>query len=171
MNIHKPYYQRGNFKEKMDLIVKIAIELAVSPEDIDKLKIAAMVFDISNIMLPEEILLKEGPLSDSEKKEIRHHPLVAAKEILAPVGTASNIIALLEHWNEYYDGSGFPGELKGDEIPLGTAILVVVNAYFALISPRPYRKAFSKELSMQILEDGSGKKWNPRVVEILKEVI
>ena len=171
VNIYKPFYQRGNIKEKIDLIVKTSIELAVSPEDIDKLKMAAMVFDISNVMLPEGILLKDGPLSDAEKKEIRQHPLVAAKEILAPVGTASNIISLLEHWNEYYDGSGFPGELKGEEIPLGTAILVAINAYFALISQRPYRKAFSKEEALQILTEGSGKKWNPRVINILKEVV
>ena len=171
VNIYKPLYQRGNIKEKMDLIVKTAIELAISPEDIDKLKMAAMVFDISNVMLPEDILLKEGPLNDAEKKEIRKHPLIAAKEILAPVGTASNIIALLEHWNEFYDGSGFPGELKGDEIPIGTAILVAVNAYFALISPRPYRKAFSKEQAVSILKEGAGKKWNPKVIDILKDIV
>lgn len=171
VNIYRPLYQRGNIKEKMDLIVKTAIELAISPEDIDKLKMAAMVFDISNVMLPEDILLKEGPLNDAEKKEIRKHPLIAAKEILAPVGTASNIIALLEHWNEFYDGSGFPGELKGEEIPVGTAILVAVNAYFALISPRPYRKAFSKEQAVSILKEGAGKKWNPKVIDILKDIV
>ena len=90
---------------------------------------------------------------------------------MAPVGTASNIIALLEHWNEFYDGSGFPGELKGEEIPVGTAILVAVNAYFALISPRPYRKAFSKEQAVSILKEGAGKKWNPKVIDILKDIV
>ncbi len=171
VNIYKPFYQRGNIKEKIELIVKVAKALDVTPEDIDKFKMAAMVFDISNVMLPESILLKEGPLSDSEKDEILKHPLVAAKEILAPVGTASNIIALLEHWNEYYDGSGFPGILRGEEIPLGTAILVAVNAYFALTSQRPYRKAFSKENAFKILEEGAGKKWNPRVIKILKKIV
>ena len=170
VNIYKPFYQRGNIKEKIDLIVKISAELGIPPEDVDKFKMAVMVYDISNVMLPESILLKEGPLSDNEKAEILRHPLVAAKEILAPVGTASNIIALLEHWNEYYDGSGFPGVLKGDEIPIGTAILVVVNAYFALTSQRPYRKAFSKEIAFKILDEGSGKKWNPKVIEILKKI-
>lgn len=171
VNIYKPYYLRGNIKEKMELIVKVAQELKVSQEDVDKFKMAFMVFDISNVMLPESILLKEGPLSDSEKKEIMRHPLIAAKEILAPVGTASNIIALIEHWNEYYDGSGIPGALKGDEIPVGTAILVAVNAYFALTSQRPYRKAFTKSEALKILEEGSGKKWNPRVINILKKLV
>ena len=171
VNIYKPFYQRGNIKEKIDLIVKISEELSIPPEDVDKFKMATMVYDISNVMLPESILLKEGPLSDNEKAEILRHPLVAAKEILAPVGTASNIIALLEHWNEYYDGSGFPGVLKGDEIPIGTAILVVVNAYFALTSQRPYRKAFSKDVAFKILDEGSGKKWNPKVVEILEKIV
>ncbi len=171
VNIYKPFYQRGNINEKMDLIVKVSEALKVASEDIDKFKMAAMVFDISNVMLPESILLKEGPLNDNEKSEIMKHPLIAAKEILAPVGTASNIIALLENWNEYYDGSGVPGVLKGEDIPLGTAILVAINAYFALISQRPYRKAFSQEDAMKILEEGSGKKWNPRVIKVLKKVI
>ena len=155
----------------MDLIVNVARALEISQEDIDKFKMAAMVYDITNIMLPENILLKEGPLTDSERAELLKHPVMAAKEILAPVGTASNIIALLENWNEYYDGSGIPGVLKGEEIPIGTAILVAVNAYFALISQRPYRKPFSKALALQILSDGAGKKWNPRVIEIIKNII
>ena len=171
VNIYNPFYQKGNVKEKMDLIVKVANALEISQEDIDKFKMAAIVFDISNVMLPEDILLKDGPLTESEKEKILSHPVIAAKEILAPVGTASNIIALLENWNEYYDGSGIPGVLKGEEIPIGTAILVVINAYFALISQRPYRKPFSKAIALQILSDGAGKKWNPRVVEILKNII
>lgn len=171
VNIYKPHFTKGNIKEKIDLVVKIAKELEISSEDIDKFKMATMVYDISNIMLPESILLKDGPLSDAEKAEIRNHPMHAAKEILAPVGTASNIIALLEHWNEFYDGSGVPGVLKGDNIPIGTAILVVVNAYFALTSQRPYRKAFSKAEALKILTEGSGKKWNPQVIKILKKVL
>ena len=171
VNIYKPFYQKGNVKEKMDLIVKVAKALEISQEDIDKFKMAAIVYDISNIMLPENILLKEGPLSDSERAEIINHPISAAKEILTPVGTASNIIALLENWNEYYDGSGVPGVLKGEEIPIGTALLVAVNAYFALISQRPYRKAFSKAIALQILSEGAGKKWNPKVIEIIKELV
>ena len=171
VNIYKPFYQKGNIKEKMDLIVKVAKALEISQEDIDKLKMAAIVYDISNIMLPENILLKEGPLSDSERAEIINHPISAAKEILTPVGTASNIIALLENWNEYYDGSGVPGVLKGEEIPIGTAILVAINAYFALISQRPYRKAFSKAIALQILSESAGKKWNPKVIEIIKELV
>ena len=170
VNIY-PFYQKGNVKDKMDMIVKVAKAIEISQEDIDKFKMAAMVYDISNIMLPENILLKEGPLTDSEKAEILKQPVVAAKEILAPVGTASNIIALLENWNEYYDGSGIPGVLKGEEIPIGTAILVAINAYFALISQRPYRKAFSKAIALQILSDGAGKKWNPRIVEIIKNIV
>ena len=170
VNIY-PFYQKGNVKDKMDMIVKVAKAIEISQEDIDKFKMAAMVYDISNIMLPENILLKEGPLTDSEKAEILKQPVVAAKEILAPVGTASNIIALLENWNEYYDGSGIPGVLKGEEIPIGTAILVALNAYFALISQRPYRKAFSKAIALQILSDGAGKKWNPRIVEIIKNIV
>lgn len=170
VNIHRPHYERGNISKKMQLISQVAENLSITQEDIDKYKMAAMVYDISNIMLPENILLKNGPLTSSEKAEILNHPLIAAKEILAPVGTASNIIALLENWNEYYDGSGAPGILKGEDIPIGTAILVAINAYFALISPRPYRNAFSKEAALKILEDGSGKKWNPAVIHMIKKL-
>ncbi len=171
VNIYKPFYQKGNIKDKMDLIVEISRKLNVSTEDIDKFKMAAMVYDISNVMLPESILLKDGPLTDAEKTEIINHPISAAKEILAPIGTASNIISLLEHWNEFYDGSGVPGLLKGEDIPTGTAIMVVVNAYFALTSQRPYRKAFSKSEAIKILNEGAGKKWNPKVVDILKKIV
>ncbi len=171
VNIYKPYYQRGNIKDKLELIVSIAKKLDVSQEEIDKFKIAALVYDIGNIMIPEDILLKDGPLNENEKERIRNNPINSAKEILAPVGTASNIIALLENWNEHYDGSGNPGKIKGDDIPLGTAILVVVNVYFALISPRPYRQAFSKKEALKILQDGAKKKWNPKVVEMLKKSV
>ena len=83
----------------------------------------------------------------------------------------ANCYSERNNWNEHYDGSGFPGELKGDAIPIGTAILVAINAYFALISPRPYRKAYSQKEALKILEEGAGKKWNPKVIKILKEII
>ncbi|MDD3593051.1 MAG: diguanylate cyclase [Candidatus Gastranaerophilales bacterium] len=171
VNIYKPHYQRGNIKEKMEMIEYIAKELNISQEDIGKYKMAAMVYDIGNVMLPESILLKEGPLDEGERKKLLKHPLVAAKEILAPIGTASNIVALIEHWNENYDGSGYPGILKGDDIPVGTSILVAVNAYFALISPRPYRKAFDKQAALEILNQDEGKKWSPKVIEIINRLI
>ena len=101
----------------------------------------------------------------------RNKVIIYAKEILAPIGTASNIIALLENWNEYYDGSGVPGVLRGEEIPVGTAILVAVNAYFALINQRPYRKAYSKAIALEILREGAGKKWNPRIINIIAEIV
>ncbi|MFA6988900.1 MAG: diguanylate cyclase [Candidatus Gastranaerophilaceae bacterium] len=168
---YKNSYNRGSIKQKIELIVKIAQEYNLHQEEIDKIKMAAMVYDLSNMLLPEDILLKPGPLSDGERSQVQKHPIVASKEILEPIGTASNIISFIEHWNENYDGSGHPGRLKGEEIPIGTRILVVVDAYFALICERPYRKSYSIEETIKILEEGVNKKWDGKIVMLLKEIV
>jgi diguanylate cyclase (GGDEF)-like protein len=170
-NVYEHAYHKGSIKDKIELIVKIARELNIHDEEVDKIKMAAMVYDLGNMLLPEDILLKPGPLNDYERSQVQKHPIVAAKEILEPIGTASNIISFIENWNENYDGSGYPGKLKGEEIPLGTRILVVVDTYFALISDRPYRKSYSIEETIKILEDGVNKKWDGKIVKLLKEIV
>lgn len=169
--VYNHVYQKGYTKEKIDIAVKIAQKLNLNEEDIVKIKMAAMVYDIGNMLLPESILLKPGPLDDSERREVQKHPIVAAKEILDPMSTAKNIITLIEHLNENYDGSGYPGKLRGESIPIGTRVLVVVDSYFALVSERPYRKAYTSEEAIKILEEGSGYKWDGKIVDLFKTVI
>ncbi len=162
---YDPLHKEGNTEEKVRMAEKLAQMTGADNAEVSKIKMAAMVYDIGNMMLPEEILQKPGPLSDEEKQKVLEHPMIASKEILEPISSASNILSLVEHHHENWDGSGYPNKLAGGDIPLGSRILVVIDTYYALISDRSYRKAYSKEEAIKILKDGANVKWDGELVD------
>ncbi len=158
-------HQKGATKSKLLLAVMIAKKLDLTKNEIDKLKIAVLLYDIGNIMLPEDIFKKSEPLTDEEKAKIMSHPLIAAREILQPITNVQDIIPIVEHHHEYWDGTGYPNKISGNEIPITSQIILLVDAYFALIQDRPYRKAYSVEEAIDIIRCGADKQWNKNLVE------
>lgn len=165
----------GTTKSKISLAIKLAKKLEISKEDIDRLKIAMLLYDIGNIMIPEEIFNKTSPLTEVEKQKIHAHPIIAAREILQPISSITDIIPIIENHHENWDGTGYPNKKSGEQIPISSQIILLIDAYTAMSQDRPYRKAISTEKIIDIIRQDSGKKWNEKVVEefvgLLNELI
>ena len=160
-NIYKNEY----LDEKLFLVTELAKKSDLSDEEIEKLKIACVLHNIGSHLLPEKILIKPGPLTNEERKQVLEHPLLSAKEILRPLKSTGYIINIIEHHHENWDGTGYPGILSGETIPKGSRILYVINAYYAMIDDRPYRKALAPEKAFEMLINGAGTVWDPQIVD------
>ncbi len=162
---YNPSISSGTTKSKISLAIKLAKKLEISKEDIDRLKIAMLLYDIGNIMIPEEIFNKTSPLTPDEKQKIHEHPIIAAREILQPISSITDIIPIIENHHENWDGTGYPNKKSGAQIPISSQIILLIDAYTAMSQDRPYRKAMSNEKIIDVITRESGKKWNEKVVE------
>ena len=160
-----PLYPDGSTKSKVSLARLIAKRLNLPKTDVDKLSIAMLLYDIGNTMMPKAILKKAAPLSSKEMSEIQKHPIVAAQEILKPISSISNIIPIIEHHHENWDGTGYPNSKKGEEIPIASQIILIVDSYFAMIQYRPYRKAYNSDEAVEEIKSQTNKKYCPEIVE------
>ncbi len=160
-----PLYQDGSTKNKVTLATLIAKRLNLAKIDVDRLKIAMLLYDIGNTMMPQDILKKAAPLDEKEKDEIQKHPIIGAQEILKPIGAISGIIPIIENHHENWDGTGYPANKKGGEIPITSQIVLIVDSYFAMISYRPYRKAYTIDEAIEEINSNSNKKYSPELVE------
>ena len=164
-SIYNPLHSEGVMKSKVLLAVSLAKRFDLSKEEIDNLRIATLLYDIGNLMLPPEILLKRGPLTDVEHIKMQEHPLIAAREILKPISYIQDVIPIIEHHHENWDGTGYPGKIAKEEIPMTSQIILIVDAYFALTQQRPYRAKLSPKEALEIIKKDAGKKWNKALVE------
>ena len=147
-----------------------ARELGYAETDERSIFFAALLHDIGKIGVPDEVLIKAGPLSADEWILMRPHPIVGAN-LVKSLKSIAHIAPLINAHQERYDGSGYPRGLKGDEIPLGARILAVVDAYEAMTNDRVYRKARSTEEAAQELEHHGGTHFDPKVVEAFLHVV
>jgi diguanylate cyclase (GGDEF)-like protein len=162
---YNPLHSKGVTKSKVQLTAKLAKAFELSEDEVNNLRIATLLYDIGNLMLPPEILQKTEPLTDDERAEIKKHPVIAAREILKPISEIQDVIPIIEHHHENWDGSGYPGKVSGEKIPLASQIILIADAYFALIEPRSYRKAMTSEEAIKVIQKDANKKWNPKLVK------
>jgi diguanylate cyclase (GGDEF)-like protein len=148
----------------------VARALGMSEDDIQGLRIAALLHDIGKLAVPEHILAKPGPLTPEEFQKVRIHPQVGA-DIIATVPFPYPVAPLILSHHERWDGRGYPSGLKGDEIPLGARILCVVDYFDALTSDRPYHKAIGNEAALAILQQDAGKALDPGVVSAFARIM
>ena len=160
---YNPEHIQGSVKKKVELAALLAKRFDLSKEATDRLKIAVLLYDIGNTMLPKEILRKKEPLTEEDKASIKKHPLIAAREILKPISNIVDIIPIIEKHHENWNGTGYPANLSGDEIPVESQIILIVDAYFALLEKRPYRDAMSKEEAINQIEQDINKKWSEKL--------
>ena len=158
-------YKPGTTKAKQLLAVLLAKKLDLSKEEIDKLKLAILLYDIGNIMIPEEILNKKEPLTEEEKDIIKTHPIIAAREILQPISNIQDIIPIIENHHENWNGKGYPEQKAGIEIPITSQIVLLVDAFYAMTQDRPYRKAYGVDEIIDIIQNEAGERWNEKLVE------
>lgn len=158
-------YKTGTTKSKQLLAVLLAKKLELPKEEIDKLKLAVLLYDIGNIMIPEKILNKKTPLTEEEKEIIKQHPVIAARDILKPISTIQDIIPIIESHHESWDGKGYPENKSGVEIPVSSQIVLLVDSFYAMLQDRPYRHAYSVDEIIKIIQSEAGQRWNKKLAE------
>lgn len=163
--MYNPMHSTGIVKNKVLMAVSLAKRFDLPKEDIDNLRVAILLYDIGNLLLPQDLLQKPTPLTDEERDKIKNHPIIAAQEILKPISYIQDVLPIIEHHHENWDGSGYPNKLSKDEIPLTSQIILIIDQYFALIEPRPYRNKMSSRDALEIIKADSGKKWNNNLVQ------
>lgn len=160
--------------ESHDKTLRIGIEvgrrLGLQDEDIKDLYIAIRLHDVGNIGIDSSILNKPGKLSEEEKKEIQKHPIIGEK-ILYFMKDLRNVSRIVRHHHEWFNGSGYPDGLKGEDIPLISRIVHVVDVYDSLINERPYRAAMDLQKVQEILIENKGKMFDPAVVDEFIEIM
>ena len=162
---YNPLHHKGTVKSKVLLAVSLAKRFDLPKDEIDKLKIAMLLYDIGNLMLPQELLQKTTPLTEEERNHIKEHPIIAAREILQPISYIQDILPIIEHHHENWDGSGYPSKIAKDQIPMTSQIILIVDAYFALTEPRTYRAELTPKQALEIIKQDAGKKWNTALVQ------
>ena len=151
----KDRYTQGHSARVAEEAVRIARYLSLSEDEIQNIWIAGFLHDVGKIGIPESVLNKPGRLDPEEWELVKQHPAFAAR-ILEPIEELGDVIEMVRHHHEHFDGTGYPGGLSGADIPLGARILTVADAYDALTSERPYRGPVPEDEALKILEEASG---------------
>jgi len=156
----KDEYTQGHSARVAEESVNIARYLSLSDTEVQRMWLAGYLHDIGKIGIKETVLNKPGKLDEEEWDLIQQHPVVAGR-ILGPIPELSDVIDIIVHHHERYDGTGYPDGLEGSSIPLGARILAVADTYDALTSKRPYRDPLALEEAHRILEEAAGTYLDP----------
>ncbi|HOQ37034.1 MAG TPA: diguanylate cyclase [Acetivibrio sp.] len=159
----KDKYTLGHSERVMDYAVMIGRAMGLSNENLRLLKIAALLHDIGKVEIPESVLNKTEPLTQSEIEILRKHPSYSV-DILEPLASIELLIDSIKYHHERYDGNGYPSGIKGKSIPLGARILCVADAFDAMLSDRPYRKGMRMDQVIAELKKNSGTQFDPDTV-------
>ncbi len=158
----KDSYTRGHSERVTELSIKLAEECNVPSSEIENIKLGGLLHDIGKIGIPEAVLNKPGRLNDEEFNIIKSHPDLGL-HILGKVEFLEHIVPIIRHHHERYDGKGYPGGLKGENIPLLARIVSVVDTFDAMTTNRPYRKALTIEESLVEIDRCSGSQFDPDI--------
>ena len=159
-----------HYERSRTLAREISRELNLPESIVRHIEFASLINGIGKIAIDDAILRKPGKLTPEEYEQIKKHPEIG-KRILAQVKFLSPVTSMVLYHQERWDGKGYPAGLKGEEIPLGSRIVAVINAYHAMISDRPYRKALSQAEAIEELKGGAGSQFDPKVVEAFVQVL
>jgi len=188
-------YTSGHSQRVTEMAVAIARELSMSEDEIEKIRLAGLLHDIGKIGVRESVLNKPGRLTDEEYREVMAHPEIGER-ILSPVVGDMEILKMVRHHHERYDGNGYPDGLSGEEVSEETAVVAVVeacsdmssaegkeklsqgarilavaDAYDAMTSDRPYRRAMSLQDACAEMENGRGRQFAPVVVDAFLRIL
>lgn len=166
----KDAYTGDHASRARERAVKLAKELNMPEQMVKYVEYAALLHDIGKIGIDPKILLKPGKLTEEEYTEIKKHPVIGY-QILAPIDFLAPVAQMILYHQEWYNGMGYPEGLKGEEIPFGSRLIAVIDAWDAMTSDRPYRKALPKEQAIEELKKGAGKQFDPKVVEAFIKLI
>jgi HD-GYP domain-containing protein (c-di-GMP phosphodiesterase class II) len=163
-------YTREHSDSVVHLARGVAMILGLPTAKVERIAHAALLHDVGKLAVPNEILHKRGPLTDEEWAVMAEHP-VAGERILLRIPELAAVAPIVRHEHEHWDGSGYPDRLKGRNIPVGSRIILACDAWEAMITPRPYRRAMTREQALAELHHGSGQIYDPEVVDALLDLL
>lgn len=160
----------GHTQRVADLTVRLAQNLGIEGEELQHIRRGALLHDIGKMGIPDNILRKPGPLSPEEWQIMRQHPVYALR-LLSPILNLRASLDIPYCHHERWDGSGYPRQLRGEEIPFSARIFAVIDVWDALLSDRPYRPAWAREQAIEYLRRESGRHFDPKIVEVFLKMI
>ena len=166
----KDNYTADHSRAVVDRALAVGVRLGMSEPELRTLRFAAIFHDIGKIAVPDDVLAKRGPLTAAERTAIERHTVVG-EQILSSVDFLSEVLPLVRHEHERWDGRGYPDGLAGEAIPLGARIVLACDAYDAMTSDRPYRAAMTDAQARAELLAGAGTQFDERVVAALLQVL
>ena len=166
----KGQYTVAHSRNSAKLARNICSKLGLNEKTTDLIYYAGLLQNIGKITLPEKLFATNGKLSSEELNKIKNHTNIGVN-LLMNINFLSEVVPYITYQTERVDGSGSPEGLKGQSIPLGSRIIAVSDAYCAMTSDRPYRKAMDSEKALSIMKDEAGKKWDADVINALAQVV
>jgi diguanylate cyclase (GGDEF)-like protein/putative nucleotidyltransferase with HDIG domain len=159
-------HTHGHVERVQKIVAGLAEELELSDTETEALKTAAILHDIGKLAVPDYILSKPRELTEEEMRKVQTHTVVGAA-ILSSIKFPWPVVPIVRGHHEWFDGTGYPDVLRGQDIPLGARILAVADVFDALLSSRPYRLAYSTEKALAIIYERAGTQFDPDVVDTL----
>jgi putative nucleotidyltransferase with HDIG domain len=161
---------QGHTRRVTNLTLKLAQQMGIPESDLLHIRRGALLHDIGKMGVPDNILRKKGALTQAEILEMHKHPQYAY-DLLAPILYLRPAMEIAYSHHEWWNGSGYPRGLKGEEIPLSARIFAIIDVWDALSSDRPYRKAWSRKKILEYIKDLSGKQFDPQVLSVFYKMI
>jgi HD-GYP domain-containing protein (c-di-GMP phosphodiesterase class II) len=164
-------YTAQHSRSVVDLVNAVADELGIAPDERQELEFAAMLHDVGKISIPKEILHKPAALTDQEFEIIKHHTIEGQFMLDRVGGLLGRVGEVVRSCHERWDGLGYPDGLAGEEIPVAARIVFACDAYNAMTTDRPYRRAMSREAAVDELVANNGAQFDPKIVAALTKVV
>lgn len=166
----KDPYTRGHSDRVSEYSVLIGKYLGLSEEDLHTLKVGGLFHDVGKIGIPDAILLKPGKLTNDEYSEIKNHPAIGV-HILSNAKIFAEIIPIVKHHHERYDGFGYPSNLKGEAIPYFARIAAVADTFDAMTSRRTYRDSLSLDIVKDEINKNKGIQFDPQIADMFLNIL
>ena len=166
----KDPYTRGHSDRVSEISVLIGEKLGLSEQDLRTLRIGGLFHDIGKIGVPDSILQKESKLTDDEYSEIKNHPAIGV-HILSTASIFNDIIPIVKHHHEKYDGNGYPSKLKGEEIPFLARITTIADSFDAMSSKRSYRNSLPLDVIKEEFRKNRGTQFDPELDDLFLDIL
>lgn len=166
----KDPYTKGHSTSVSKFSEALARAINLPEDEVERIKLGALLHDVGKIGIPETVLKKEGPLSEEEWCIMKQHPVIGTEKVLMPNPSLRDLIPIVKYHHERIDGKGYPEGLKNGDIPLAAKIVAIADTYHALISDRPYRKGMNIEKAITILNEGAGTQWDTNLIRIFIQI-
>jgi diguanylate cyclase (GGDEF)-like protein len=166
----RDHYTQGHSEQVVELATRVAMLLGLTADIVEHVGHGALLHDVGKLAIPHEILHKHGALDDAEWRVMAEHPVIG-EGILRRLPQLAPLAPIVRHEHEHWDGSGYPDGLIGPRIPIGSRIILACDAYAAMTTGRPYRRALAKEDAMAELRARAGTQFDPQVVDALLDLL